>query len=446
MSDNKTVILKTILDKTGLQKGFKEVQNWLKKNPLKMTANINVKSAEKQWNAFTDKINKQLQQCARISYTPSQDSAPLVTTTSGQASSHAETPDTKSGNNIDLSLLAGVGLEKLKQSLEELLSLSRTLDDIGTASNMTRKELQKLGDTAYETAGKYGKNTSDYLSSVREMADSGYENAGQMGELSTMLQSAKGFSSEMADTYITAADAAYNYGGNIEKLTSLLDGQNEITNKNAISMKEMAEAVQSASAEMPLDFTSISEDEMSALLGTGIEISGRTGEEVGKTVGNMLTSLKEDSDGLQDPIERLKELSEVYQSLPEGSPERLDILSDIGDGTGTDILSGILENWEVYEKMLADYDNSSGSVMNDAMAHADSLDGSLNQLESTWLDLLNNFAGSSELSAVVDMLNGLLETINKLTSVFNTSGLIGAGLGAFLGSKNIGKTKSCLLT
>lgn len=212
-------------------------------------------------------------------------------------------------------------------------------------------------------------------------------------------------------------------------------------------MKEMADAVQSASSGMSSGFHSISEDEMSALLGTGLETSGKSGEEVGKTVSNILANLEKlsGSNDLRDPIEQLKEYSEAYNALPENDSEKAGILSGIGTGTDTDVLLGILENWDIYEKMLDDYGNSSGSVMNDAMTSADSLSGSLNELENTWLDFMNNLANPSELSVAVDMLNGLIGILDDLSSSLDTPGMIGAGLGAFLSSKNIGKTKSCLL-
>lgn len=444
--DNKSVTIKTILDKTGILKGIKEVQSWLKKTPLKITAGIDTKTTEKELKAVSDKIAKQTAKSVKVSpvitENPHNSKTSVSTSTvSSQKSTQNSSLDTKGSGGLDLSILAGMGLDKLKKSLTELISLTKTLDEIGAISDLTKTEMQELGDTAFETAGKYGKNIGDYLSSVREMADSGYENAGQLGELSTMLQSAKGFSRELADTYITAADAAYGYGGNIEKLTALLDGQNQIANKNSVSMKEMADAVETASSEMSSGFNSISENEMSALLGTGLETSGKSGEEVGKSVSSMLSNLEKlsGSDDLRSPIEQLREYSEAYNALPENDPEKAGILSDIGGGTDTDILSGILENWDIYEKMLDDYGNSSGSVMNDAMTSADTLSGSLSQLENTWLDLVNNLADSSELSVAVDMLNGLVGIIDDLTDSLGALGTLGALSGLLMNKAGIGE-------
>ena len=62
MSDNKTVTIKTILDKTGILKGIKEVQSWMKKNPLRLSPKVDMKSVEKEVQSKMDKINRQIAQ------------------------------------------------------------------------------------------------------------------------------------------------------------------------------------------------------------------------------------------------------------------------------------------------------------------------------------------------------------------------------------------------
>ncbi len=58
MSDNKYVILKTILDKTGLNKGFKEIQKWLKKSPLRPPVKVDLSGVEKDMQTEITKLNK----------------------------------------------------------------------------------------------------------------------------------------------------------------------------------------------------------------------------------------------------------------------------------------------------------------------------------------------------------------------------------------------------
>ena len=47
---------------------------------------------------------------------------------------------------------------------------------------------------------------------------------------------------EMANNYILATDAAYKYGGSVEKLNAALDGANYISNKNSASLTDIADA------------------------------------------------------------------------------------------------------------------------------------------------------------------------------------------------------------
>lgn len=65
MSDNKYVILKTILDKTGLNKGFKEIQKWLKKSPLRPPVKVDLSGVEKDMQTEINKLNKKAAQAQK---------------------------------------------------------------------------------------------------------------------------------------------------------------------------------------------------------------------------------------------------------------------------------------------------------------------------------------------------------------------------------------------
>lgn len=60
--DKKSVTIKTILDKTGITKEIKEVQGWIKRNPLQISPKLDMKSVEKEVRSKMDKINKQIKQ------------------------------------------------------------------------------------------------------------------------------------------------------------------------------------------------------------------------------------------------------------------------------------------------------------------------------------------------------------------------------------------------
>ena len=327
--------------------------------------------------------------------------------------------------------------DKFQESLLELKEIDSTLTEIGKSANLTDSRLQELGDTSFEVAAKFGTSANDYLVGVQQMIDSGYKNAAQMAELSTLVQTADNLQSDLANDYIMAADNAYDYAGNVEKLTKLLDGQNQMARENALNMEELANATIAAS-ELLSDLPDIPEDKLSALLGTGLSVSKDSGKDVAAAIKDVMASLSA-MDNLRDPIELLSELADTYNSLPDGNAKKLELLTNIGGGNHVDFLGSLLSNWERYDKMLGDFGNSSGSMMNDAEKSATSLDGALNSLSSTWTDTMNNVIKSDELTAIVQTLNTLLGGINGVTGALGSAATIGALSGGILGAKNLGK-------
>ncbi len=377
----------------------------------------------------------------------------------------------KEGSNIfshwlNSTYLISQSFSKIKQALSELKEANTILTEISKTSDLSAGQLKILGDSSYENADKYGIKASDYLTNVLKMYQAGYGNAEELAEISTLAQSAGGIDANLANEYVIANDAAFQYAGNAEKLTALLDGQNQVTSRNAVSLEELAQATKVAASQ--LANLNISEDEMTALLGTGIATTKESAETVGRAVraiimdlqqikgetgfdseviddkalekaearcrslGIELSSMQNGMEKLRAPMEILKELSEVYNSLPDDSAEKSAILSDIGGKYRSNVLSSILTNWDKYEKMLGDYQNSGGSAMDTAMKSANNWEGALNKLSNTWTSTVENIADSDAAIGTVNAFDGILSIVNRVTSALGSMGTIGLGAFAFL--------------
>lgn len=350
-------------------------------------------------------------------------------------------------------------VHKTKEAVTELKQVDTLLTEISkTAEDLSKTDLKLLGNDSFDEASKYGRKSTDYLYSVQEMSRAGYNNRKEMSELSLLAQSAGDLTSELANDYLIASDAAYGYQGNVEKLTSLLDSQNQVTNRNAVSMEDLAEATKKAANQ--LSNSNIGEKEMTALLGTGIATSREKGEVVGRAVKGIIMNLQQvkntdegeetseedlakvearlkslniqmkyTEDGilrLRNPIDILKDLADTYNSLPKDSADRAGIIADIGGKYRGNVLSSILSNWDKYEKMLGDYENAGGSAFNEAMKSANNMEGSLNRLSNTWTDTVSNIANSDGIIVGINALNGLLSIVNDVTGALGSLGSIGA--------------------
>ena len=352
------------------------------------------------------------------------------------------------------------GIQKTREAVAELKELDNILTEISKTSDLTAAQLEKLGDTAFDTASKYGKKASDYLTGVQEMYRAGFDNAEEMAELSVLAQSAGDMDATAANNYLMATNAAYKYKGSIEELNKVLDGQNYITNNAAISMKDISDAT-SETASVAAQY-GVQINELSALIATATANTRESGSEVGTALkailinlqdttskpvtetfdalGISMTKVVDGAERLKTPIELIYELADAYNSLPEGDVMRANILNEIGQKRHANTLASILSDMESYEKMLDLYGSSSadGSAFREAEKSANNLTGSLNKLSNTWTDTVENILDSDTLKTGVNMLNGLLTGVNNLTDALGSLGSIGLGVGLWKGIKNAG--------
>lgn len=187
--------------------------------------------------------------------------------------------------------LASTAISKYQQSLKTIKTNDSIITEINKTSNMTKTQLDELGNQSYDIASKYGRLSSDFLLGVQEMARSGYETASKgMAELSLMAQAAGDMSADLANNYIIATDNAYKLNGEVSKLNAVLDGQNAISNSNSVAMVDMAEGMSKAgtvasSYRVPVE-------DLSAMIGTMEAVTKSGGSEVGNAVKAILINLQ----------------------------------------------------------------------------------------------------------------------------------------------------------
>ncbi len=350
------------------------------------------------------------------------------------------------------------GIAKAKEAVSELVEIDSMLTEISKSANLTEKQMEELGDNAFEAASKYGKSAADYLAGVKEMYRSGFDNAGEMAELSLLAQAAGDMTAASANDYLKAADAAYHFQGNIEALNAVLDSQNHMADSASVSLQDMADAT-TASASAAAQY-GVEIDELSALIATAAANTESSGAEVGnalktifdalqnaaggtaadtlRSLGISMTEMANGSEQLKTPVELLKELAEAFNGLPEGDARRTDILTGIGSGEHADTLSALLSDWASYESMLDLYSQGAGSAAMAAKKSAGSMEASLVRLSNTWTELIGNFADSGTVTGTVDALNGLLSVINTVTDKLGSFGTISTIGGGIAGANGLG--------
>lgn len=343
--------------------------------------------------------------------------------------------------------LAFVAVNKFRQSLNTLKTNDTILVEISKTSEMTKQQLRELGDEAFAVASKYGQVSGNYLLAVQEMARSGYEiMSKELGQLSLLAQSAGDMTAEMANNYLLATDAAYKYGGSVDKLNAALDGANYISNKNSASLTDIADATR-VSASFAAN-AGVAIEELTAAEAAMIATTKRSGSEMGRAFRSIVLNLQQVSgefdgevideeqlkkvedrchslgveleyikDGvatLRNPMDILKDLSEVYNSLPDNSAEKQGLISDIGGKYHANALSSLLSRWDLYEKMVGEFSQGTGSALEEANKTADSWEGRLNALQNTWDSFIASITSKDVIKSGVSFLDNAIQAFEKL--------------------------------
>lgn len=154
------------------------------------------------------------------------------------------------------------------------------------------------------------------------------------------------------------------------------------TNRNSVSMDDMAQATSEAASMAAQTGTTI--EELSAMIGTMEARTKTGGAEVGNAIKAILVNLSNTSstkvvetlqaagasmteyvngvEQLRNPIDILRDLAKTYNSLEDSDPLKSEILTNVGQKYHANKLAALLTGWDDYEKMLTDYSEGAGSA------------------------------------------------------------------------------------
>lgn len=326
--------------------------------------------------------------------------------------------------------------DQIQYAFSQLREVDTILTDIRRLdATLSEADLADIGKKAYAAADKYGQNVTDYLSTVRSLTQAGYKNAAELADLTLSLQNAGDLTADLAQTYITAADHAYDLNGNIQQLRTTLDGANSISNLNAVNLSDLAVGMTTVGTQAADAGVQISE--VTAAIGTMATAANVTGADAGNAFLNILNNLSFSDNSLQTPMEQLAAIADTYQNLDADSSERSNILSLLGTENDQAAIDALLSNWNLYQTMLSEYATGGGSISEEAALTADSWESSTNRLQNSWVNFIDTLVDQD---AIVGTTNALSDLLNGIASITDTVGALPpliAGVTAILGQDKL---------
>ena len=283
------------------------------------------------------------------------------------------------------------------QAFTEMKNVDSELITVAKVTGATNAELKVMEKQAYKTASAYGVSASEYLSSVAAFARAGYKDAAEsLAELAVKTQLVFDTSQQTANQFLLSVDAAYKYGGSIEKLGRVLDGVNEIENNFATSGEKITEGMGVVSSTAAAAGVGI--NELAAGIGTITAVTQRSGTEAARALRALFLNIIGDTkteieDGVSWTAEEITSLNDVLKKYSKEAYEAaaatgevvnpmevvaglskamkdgtltgqqfMSMVSDIGGKLRTDQLLAIVQNFDMYKDMLKTFADAAGSA------------------------------------------------------------------------------------
>lgn len=350
--------------------------------------------------------------------------------------------------------MLGNAIAGVKREFTEALATMKSVDDemvtIRKVTGASADELEKIEKQAYKTASAYGVAADEYLQFVSGFSRAGYgEQASALAELAAKTQIVGDTNAETAQQFLLSVDAAYKYQGNIEKLTAVLDGANEIDNKYATSIQKVAEGLGKVAPIAAQAHVGV--DELTAAIGTITAVTQRSGTEAATAlralflniIGDTKTEIDEgvtwttgEIAGLRDVIKvyakdaydaaqatgsvinPMKAIAGLSKSMKDGlltEQQLMEMVSDIGGKLRTSQLLALIQNWDMYESMLTDFAGAAGSADKEVENALDSWTRKTEILHNKWTQFVSNLVETDTIKDALDGVIGLVEFLDSDT-------------------------------
>lgn len=374
--------------------------------------------------------------------------------------------------------VVNAAVAKVKRSFTEAIDTMKQVDTEMTAiqkvTGNTAAEMEKLGDTAYEAASKYGVAVTDYLESVGTFAKAGYKDMSEdMAELATKTQLVGDVTSGIANQFLLSADAAFKFEGNVTALNTVLDKANEIENNYATSIQKMAEGFPIVANVASMANMSI--DELMAALGTITAVTQESGTKAATALRALILNIigdteteiedgvawtKEEIESLNDalwiyaedamkaaqesgkivdPMKAIAALSQAYKDGLLSQAELAELESKLGGKLRTNQLDALITNYDMYAEMLDKVANSAGSADKEVEIMLTSWDAKAKILNNTWTKFIADTVDSNWAKGFLDTLTWLIDGFGNLGTAVT---IFGGVLVAFKWNSIVGSFKT----
>lgn len=376
----------------------------------------------------------------------------------------------------NLSPLFGIGtlintsIRGLKDMYHNVVNIDTAMTELKKVTNESEQAYSNFLDSASKRSVDIGTTISNYVSSTADFARLGYslkESQGLAEVANIYKVVGDGISSidEASQSVISTLTA---FGYEAKDAISIVDKFNEVGNKFAISSGGIGEALTRSASSLATANNTLDESiAMIAAANTVVQDPTKVGtafKTISMRIRGAKTELEDaglETDGMAESTAKLRQeikaLSSVdimlddttfkstYQIMDELSKKWSD-LTDIQQASITELIAGkhqgnvmssLMENFDIARKALDISVNSQGSAMEEHAKQMESIQARINQLKASWEELSQSFLKSDFVKGTISGITGIVKVIDSLIDRFGTVATTAVGVGLFKTIKGI---------
>ena len=332
-----------------------------------------------------------------------------------------------------------------RDALNTLKDVDTEMVNVQKVTDYSSAQMQALEENAYALASAYGRTADEITAMYTAFARAGYlgDQLDSMTELGTLLANIGDISQDTASKFLLAVDAAWKLNGSESELMTVMDGLNEITNKNAVDMEALTSGITVAGSVFAEAGESV--QTFSALVGAGVAATQRSGSEISRGLRTIVMNIRQikgetedgeliDGESIAKASNALREYASISTMANGQLRESSAVLSDLAEKWDTldtvaqsaiaealagkrqaNILTALMGNWDTVEKMMQDYADGAGSALRENEIYLDSWEAKSKQLTASWTEFVSHLVETDTIKGALDGVIGLVEFLDSDT-------------------------------
>lgn len=359
-----------------------------------------------------------------------------------------------------------------KAMLDNVVSIDTAMTELKKVTSETDVTYDSFLTKASSRAKQLGTTISDVVTATADFARLGYgiDDASRLADAAIVYKNVGDGIEDINQASESVISTMQAFGIEASNAMVIVDKFNEVGNNYAISSVGIGDALQRSAAAMAAANNTL--DETIALItaantivqnpesvGTTLKTvsmflrAAKTeAEEAGESTEGMANSVSElreelmaltggkvdiqiDENTFKSTYQILKELSGVWGELSDIS--QANILEMVGGKRNSNVVSALLENFEIAEKALKTSADAAGSALAENEKYLESISGKLEKFQSSIEAFSTSVIDSELVKIVVDLGTGLFDVLTTLQQIHILMPLIAASAITIVGAKNM---------